>query len=163
LRLGWILAPGTVVEQAIKVHAWVNSCADTFSQYVALEVFRSPENLREHAPWYREHRAALLDTMRDSGLRYIAPDGAFYVCVRLPEGTSSIAAADELIERFDVVAIPGIAFGDAMEGWLRCSWVAPKASVREGIMRIAEYCASLEQLADRNGLYIDELVNAEGR
>jgi aspartate aminotransferase len=145
LRLGWILAPSAFVEQAIKVHAWATSCADTFSQFVALEVFRLPENLREHASWYCDHRSALLDALRDSGLRFIEPDGAFYVCVRLPEGASSLAAADELIERFDVVAIPGIAFGDAMEGWLRCSWVAPKASVREGIGRIAEYCASLAE------------------
>jgi aspartate/methionine/tyrosine aminotransferase len=159
LRLGWILAPSAFVEQAIKVHAWATSCADTFSQYVALEVFRSPENLREHAPWYREQRAALLDAVRGTGLRFIEPDGAFYICLRLPEGTSSIAAADRLIESFDVVAIPGLAFGDAMEGWLRCSWVAPQTSVRDGIARIAEYCATL---TDRNGLYVDELVNAEG-
>ncbi len=145
LRLGWILGPSDVVEEAIKVHAWATSCADTFSQYVALEVFRSTGNLQEHAPWYREHRTRLLEALRTSGLRFVEPEGAFYFCVRLPDGVSSLAAANDLVERFDVVAIPGIAFGDSMEGWLRCSWVAPPEFVREGIARIAEYCARFSQ------------------
>ena len=124
------------MEQAIKVHAWVASCADTFAQYVALEIFRSPANLREHAPWYREQRARV----RESGLPFVDPEGAFYVCVRLPEGIASLAAAADLIEQFDVVAIPGIAFGESMEGWLRLSWVAQAQRVREGVARIAEFC-----------------------
>ncbi|MGA8660741.1 MAG: hypothetical protein WB644_00390, partial [Candidatus Cybelea sp.] len=73
------------------------------------------------------------------------PEGAFYVCVRLPEGMASLAAANDLIERFDVVAIPGIAFGKSMEGWLRLSWVAQAERVRDGVARIVEYCAQLPQ------------------
>jgi aspartate/methionine/tyrosine aminotransferase len=138
LRLGWILGPGAFLEQATKVHAWAVSCADSFAQYVALEIFRSPENLQEHAPWYREQRARVRAILTESGLPFVDPEGAFYVCVRLPEGTASLDAAVDLIERFDVVAIPGIAFGESMEGWLRLSWVA--APVRDGVARIAEFC-----------------------
>ena len=145
LRLGWILGPDAFVEQAIKVHAWAVSCADTFAQYVALEIFRSPANLQEHAPWYREQRARVREMLEESGLRFVDPEGAFYVCVRLPEGITSLAAAGDLIERFDVVAIPGIAFGKSLEGWLRLSWVAQAERVREGVARIAEYCAQLPE------------------
>jgi aspartate aminotransferase len=141
LRLGWILGPGSFVEQAIKVHAWVASCADTFAQYVALEIFRSPANLQEHALWYREQRARVREILEGSGLRFVDPEGAFYVCVRLPDGMTSLEAADDLIERFDVVAIPGIAFGTSLEGWLRLSWVGQAERVREGVARIAEYCS----------------------
>jgi aminotransferase len=140
LRLGWILAPESFIEHAIKAHAWVTSCTDTFAQAVALHVFGELEGVREHAPWYREHRAILVRALEEIGLRYVAPDGTFYVCVRLPDGTSSIDAANELIDRHDVLAIPGIAFGDAMESWLRVSWVAPPDRVREGLARIAQYC-----------------------
>lgn len=143
LRLGWILGPAAFLEQAIKVHAWAVSCADTFAQYVALEVFRSPENLQEHASWYRKHRALMREVLEDSSLPFVDPEGAFYVCVRLPKGTLSLDAAYDLIGRFDVVAIPGIAFGDCMEGWLRLSWVATAERVREGVARIAEFCAQL--------------------
>ena len=143
LRLGWILGPAAFLEQAIKVHAWAVSCADTIAQYVAREVFRSPGNLQENAPWYREHRALMREVLEDSSLPFVDPEGAFYVCVRLPKGTPSLDASNALIGRFDVVAIPGIAFGESMEGWLRLSWVANAQRVRDGVARIAEYCAQL--------------------
>ncbi|HLY00972.1 MAG TPA: pyridoxal phosphate-dependent aminotransferase [Candidatus Cybelea sp.] len=143
LRLGWILGPGAFVGQAIKVHAWAVSCADTFAQYIALEVFRDPGNLQEHAPWYREHRALAREALEESSLPFVDPEGAFYVCVRLPNGTRSLDAAHDLIGRFDVVAIPGIAFGESLEGWLRLSFVASAERMRDGVARIAEYCAKL--------------------
>lgn len=139
LRLGWILGPSDFVASAIKVHAWATSCADTFAQYVALEVFRSPENLREHASWYREHREEVRRALEDTSLPFVDPDGAFYVCVRLPKNTCSLDAAHRLADFFDVICVPGVAFGNAMEGWLRCSWVAPIERVREGIARVADY------------------------
>lgn len=139
LRLGWILGPAPLIAEATKVHAWVTSCADTFAQRVALEIFQT-EALREHAEWYRARRSELVAALEESGLRYVAPDGSFYVCVKLADGTDSIAAAYELIDRYDVIAIPGVAFGPALEGWLRLSWVADPEVVRAGIGRIAEYC-----------------------
>ncbi|MBV9334201.1 MAG: pyridoxal phosphate-dependent aminotransferase [Candidatus Eremiobacteraeota bacterium] len=140
LRLGWILAPHDFVTQAIKVHAWLASCADTFAQRVALHVFETPGALQEHAPWYREQRVGLIDALERTGLRYIAPEGTFYACIRLSSGVPSYDAAHELIERYDVVAIPGIAFGEAMEGWLRLSWVSSPDRIATGLERIAEYC-----------------------
>ncbi len=75
-------------------------------------------------------------------LHYAPIDGAFYACVRLHDGANSLVAANELIDRHDVVAIPGVAFGAALEGWLRLSWVAPIDDVREGIARIARYISA---------------------
>ncbi len=142
LRLGWILAPESFIEHAIKAHAWVTSCADTFAQYAALHVFTQVGGVQEHAPWYRDQRREVLLGLHESGLRFVTPEGSFYACVRLPDGTSSLEAANELIARHDVLAIPGAAFGDELEGWLRLSWVAPPDRVREGIARIAAYCAA---------------------
>ena len=140
LRLGWLLGPSAIISQAIKVHAWATSCADTFAQRVALAVFQTPGGVQEHAAWYRERRVELLAALQAGGLRFILPEGTFYVCVRLPEGVSSMQAATELIEHYDVVAIPGIAFGPSMEGWLRLSWVSSPDRVARGLDRIAEYC-----------------------
>jgi aspartate aminotransferase len=142
LRLGWILAPSTFVDEAIKVHAWITSCADTFAQQVALHIFETPNALQEHANWYRERRLELLAALHESALPFVEQEGSFYACVRLPEGARSLEAAGELAERYDVIAIPGIAFGPSMEGWLRLSWVGPPERVRDGILRIADYCAS---------------------
>ena len=141
LRLGWLLGPTSFIEQAIKVHAWLTSCADTFAQRVALQVFQTAA-LQEHWVWYRERRVDLLRALRESGLRFVSPDGTFYVCVRLPQGMRSLEAANELIEDYDVVTIPGIAFGFSMEGWLRLSWVAAPDQVAAGLRRIAQYCNS---------------------
>lgn len=142
LRLGWILAPHAFVAAAIKVHAWLASCADTFAQRVALHVFETPDGLQEHAQWYREQRAVLVNALQGTGLHYVAPEGTFYACIRLGNGVSSYDAAHELIERYDVVGIPGIAFGEAMEGWLRLSWVSSPDRIATGLARIAEYCAT---------------------
>lgn len=141
MRLGWLLGPSVFIEQAIKVHAWATSCADTFAQRMALHVFQMPGGLQEHAPWYRERRLELLPALQRSDLQFVRPEGTFYVCVRLAEGANSLEAAYELIERYDVVAIPGVAFGPSMEGWLRLSWVASPDQVAAGLDRIAQYCA----------------------
>ncbi len=140
IRLGWILGNAEFVEQAAKVHAWATSCADTFAQRVALHIFES-NAVGEHAAWYRERVQDVVMALRESGLRFIEPDGAFYCCVKLPDGVSSLDAALKLVEELDVVAIPGIAFGESFEGWLRLSWVAPLESLREGLRRIAAFCA----------------------
>jgi aspartate aminotransferase len=142
LRLGWLLGPEKFVEHAIKTHSWVTSCADTFAQAVALHVFTTPGAVAEHAAWYKGRHALLLSALRKSALSFVPPEGAFYVCVGLPDGLSSMRAADEIIERYDVLTIPGVAFGSALEGWLRVSWVAPSDRVAEGLGRIAEYCAT---------------------
>lgn len=142
LRIGWFIAPAPFVEQAIKTHAWVISCADTFGQYVARRIFADPNGLREHAEWYADHRTAVLEALRASGLYHAPIAGSFYAAVRLPEGRSSLDAAIALIENENVVTIPGSAFGACFEGWLRLSWVAPITSVRGGIERIAAYCAA---------------------
>lgn len=140
LRLGWILGPEKFVEQAVKAHAWVTSCTDTFAQHVALHVFSTPGGIREHAAWYAQQRAGVIEALEEHGLHYAPIDGAFYACVRLPDGTRSLDASHDLIEKHDVVAIPGIAFGPELEGWLRLSWVAPIERVREGLARITRYC-----------------------
>jgi aspartate aminotransferase len=140
LRLGWILAPGDFVEQAIKSHAWLTSCTDTFAQRVALDIFTQLGGVNEHVSWYRGQWAGVMEALRTAGVRFIAPEGSFYACIQLPSGRGSYDAALQLIDEYDVLAIPGIAFGESFEGWLRLSWVAPLDRVREGIARVARYC-----------------------
>ncbi|MDQ2864767.1 MAG: pyridoxal phosphate-dependent aminotransferase, partial [Candidatus Eremiobacteraeota bacterium] len=139
LRLGWIIGPEAFIDQAIKAHAWLTSCADTFAQQVALSIFRTKDGISEHAGWYAAQHAGVVDALSSSGMRYLRPEGSFYACVQLPRGTASLDGALALLARRDVLAIPGSAFGACFEGWLRLSWVAPIDRVREGVKRIAEY------------------------
>jgi aspartate/methionine/tyrosine aminotransferase len=137
LRIGWTIAPAPLCDEIVKVHAWLTSTASTFGQRVALGIFEEPGALAEQAAWYRTQRAAVLGVMRASALRYVEPEGAFYVCVQPAGVTDSLAAALTLIERDDVIAIPGRTFGSTLEGWLRLSWVAPLEVFREGVARVA--------------------------
>ena len=141
LRLGWAIAPKEIAAAMVKTHAWVTSCASTFAQRVAMEIFNTPGALHEHQVWYRAQLELVRGALQASRMRYIAPEGAFYACVALPDGMKSLQAAHELADTQGVIAIPGIAFGEAMEGWLRLSWVADPAQVDEGLTRIARYCA----------------------
>lgn len=137
LRVGWALAPSPAIQAIVKTHAWVTSTASTFGQRVALEIFAEPGALREHSAWYARRRGEVVAALRTSRLDFIEPDGAFYVCVRLPRGTDSVAAAHLLVEERGVVAIPGRIFGSALEGWLRLSFVAALDAFTEGLRRIA--------------------------
>ncbi|MEO6913436.1 MAG: pyridoxal phosphate-dependent aminotransferase [Candidatus Baltobacteraceae bacterium] len=147
LRLGWALAPAEIAPSIVKAHAWVTSCADTFAQQVALHIFRQPGGLIEHGSWYVDQRSHVMQALRKSTLRFIVPEGSFYAAVALPPGLSSLKAAHELADAYDVIAIPGIAFGPCFEGWLRLSWVSPIEMVREGISRIAEFAATNRSVA----------------
>ncbi|MDP9018685.1 MAG: pyridoxal phosphate-dependent aminotransferase [Candidatus Eremiobacteraeota bacterium] len=142
LRLGWSLAPKEIAPAIVKAHAWVTSCASTFAQRVALEIFKTPGGLQEHAGWYREQALGVNESLIASGLRFIQPEGSFYACVALPAGIDSLTAAHTLADQYDVIAIPGVAFGASFEGWLRLSWVAPLELVHDGLTRIAEFCRS---------------------
>lgn len=137
MRIGWLLAPAGAIEPLVKTHAWVTSTASSFGQRVAYEIFGEPGALTEQSAWYRAQRERVIAALDASGLEYVPIDGAFYVCVRLPRGTDSLAAALELVERRNVVTIPGRIFGDTLEGWLRLSWVAPIDQFEEGLRRIA--------------------------
>jgi aspartate/methionine/tyrosine aminotransferase len=94
-----------------------------------------------------------MDDFERSGLHFIQPDGTFYACVRLRDGMSSYDAAHELIERYDVVAIPGIAFGEAMEGWLRLSWVCSPDRIATGLARISEFLHASERALGKPTLH----------
>lgn len=140
LRLGWFLAPAPFVETAIKVHAWIASCAGTYAQSVAFDIFRTPGGIGEHAAWYRERVQSVRELLAASGLRALPIDGTFFACVRLSDGAApSLESALALADERNVLAIPGVAFGPCFDRWLRLSWVTGDDAVREGLRRIASW------------------------
>jgi aspartate/methionine/tyrosine aminotransferase len=140
LRLGWLIAPREVMPQVVKMHGWVTSCASTFAQRVAFEIFAA-KDLGGHREWYAAQRAGAIAAARAVGLEALEPDGAFYLCLRIgdPDG---LGFAESLIDERDVVAVPAHIFGDVLRGWLRTSFVAPLDAIREGYARIAEHAES---------------------
>jgi len=137
IRLGWAIAPADIVPALGKVHGWVSSCASTYAQRVAYDIFAS-DDLAGHREWYAAQRAAALAAAGEHGLEAVEPPGAFYVCLNLGVRNGR-RFAEALIEHCDVVAVPGEAFGATMTGWLRTSFVAPADRIREGYARIAAF------------------------
>jgi len=140
LRLGWLAGPEEVVAAATKVHQFVNTSASTFSQRVAMELFGGGR-LGAHRESYAMTRGRLLAAAKRYGVPLIAPEGAFYAFVELPGSAArdSQSAARELLEQQRVVTVPGRAFGEGGEGWIRMSWVVSPDLVEEGVRRIAEW------------------------
>ncbi len=138
LRLGWFMAPAEVMPALLKVHQFAVSCASTFSQRVGLAIFQQ-DLLGEHRSHYAAQREFLVEQLDREGLGAVMPEGGFYAMIRLTGAWSgdSTQAAFALLERKNVVAIPGAAFG--AEGWLRISWVAPRETLATGLSRIHEF------------------------
>lgn len=138
LRLGWVMAPRSCMGAITKVHQFVNTAASTFSQQVALAIFGTPGALEAHRPHYATQREQLLTVATKQGLTVVMPEGSFYCLLRIPQvGADSIAMAHRLIDEANVVTIPGKAFGDSAEGWLRLSFLAKPEKMATGIQRIA--------------------------
>jgi aminotransferase len=144
LRLGWLIGPEGVIDDAVKVHQFVNTAASTFSQRVAIELFRDPAALGSQRPWYTAMHGRLLDAAGRAGLTLVRPEGAFYALIRLPPGVAgdSVAAAERLLEAERVVTVPGRAFGVSAEGWLRVSWAVTEETLEEGIRRIGRFLSA---------------------
>jgi aspartate/methionine/tyrosine aminotransferase len=106
-----------------------------------MHIFTTPGALSEHTQWYVQQRCEVMRALDESGLRYITPEGAFYACVALPGGLDSRTAAHGLADEYDVIAVPGVAFGAVFNHWLRLTWVSPPERVREGLRRIARFTA----------------------
>lgn len=145
LRLGWAIAPEDVTAQVIKLHGWVASCASTYSQRVATEVFRTGD-LGSHRGWYAAQLDQVLNLARSMGVRHIEPEGAFYVCVDAGVADDR-AFANDLLEQRDVVAIPASIFSRNMRGWLRTSFVAPFDQYKEGFERLVAFAESAKKVA----------------
>ncbi|GAC1302450.1 MAG: pyridoxal phosphate-dependent aminotransferase [Vulcanimicrobiaceae bacterium] len=149
LRLGWLVAPNDVMPQIVKLHGWLTSCASTFAQRVALEIFAANE-LGAHRSWYASQRERVLDALAATPLDFVVPQGAFYCCVRVG-APDTLAFARALVAERDVIAVPGDVFGPSLAGWLRTSFVAPLPEIREGLARIADFAERYVALASSVG------------
>lgn len=141
LRIGWLRAPADLMGAVHRCHQLMTTAASTFSQRVALEVFGAGR-VGEHRSHYRQRRFRLLELLgSELALDWVDPEGAFYLMVRIPGQKSSLDVARRLLEEQRVVTVPGIAFGEACEGWLRVSWAGSPEVVAEGLRRVSRFLA----------------------
>ncbi|MBQ6353500.1 MAG: aminotransferase class I/II-fold pyridoxal phosphate-dependent enzyme [Lachnospiraceae bacterium] len=144
-RLGYVCRPQIIIEQMFKVHQYAIMCAPTNSQYAALvglqTCMKEVEQMRES---YDERRRFLMKEFRRIGLPCFEPFGAFYVFPCIKEfGMTSEEFATELLKDQKVAVVPGTAFGDCGEGFLRISYAYSLDDLRTAIGRLEAFIKKL--------------------
>ena len=141
-RLGFIFAPANFTAQLIKSHQYLVTAANTMAQHAAVEALTVGKNDAEPMKKeYIQRRDYIMEKMTDFGFEIIKPDGAFYIFAKIPAGydQDSFAFLKDFAHKKAVAFIPGAAFGQYGEGYVRLSYAASMGTIREAMKRLEEY------------------------
>ena len=146
-RLGYACGPHTIIEQMTKIHQFAIMCAPTTSQYAAVEALKNGDaDVEEMKLSYNQRRRFLLNAFQEMGLECFEPFGAFYVFPCIKEfGMTSDEFANAFLEAEKVAAVPGTAFGDSGEGFLRISYAYSLDTLREAMTRLNRFITKLRE------------------
>ena len=144
-RLGYACGPKEIIGQMLKVHQFAIMCAPTTSQYAAVSALRNGDKdvamMREQ---YNQRRRFLLHRFKEMGLECFEPFGAFYIFPCIKEfGMTSDQFATELLQAKKVAVVPGTAFGNSGEGFLRISYAYSLEDLKVALGRIEEFINDL--------------------
>ena len=144
-RLGYACAPAPLIEAMMKIHQYAMLCAPMTSQAAALEALENGEAaMLEMRESYHQRRDFVVGRLNDIGIECHSPGGAFYVFPDIRKfGISSQEFAMRLLEDEDVAAVPGDAFGQAGEGFLRCCYATSLDELKTAMDRIERFVATL--------------------
>ena len=144
-RLGYVCAPKEIIDVIYKIHQYAIMSAPTTSQYAAVEALRNgDEDIKKMRDDYDMRRRFTVNAFREIGLDCFEPEGAFYVfpCIK-STGLSSEDFCERLIMAKHVAVIPGNAFGDCGEGFIRVSYCYSIDNIKEAVRRIGEFVKEL--------------------
>lgn len=148
-RLGYICGPREIVAQMTKIHQFAIMCAPTTSQYAAVEAMKNGDNdVKQMREAYNQRRRYLMHAFKEMNLPCFEPFGAFYVFPCIKEfGLTSEEFAMRLLEEEHVAVVPGTAFGNSGEGFLRISYAYSVDALKVAMERIARF---IERLRTQN-------------
>ncbi|ARI77671.1 aminotransferase A [Halobacillus mangrovi] len=140
-RIGYILAPAWLSKHMLKVHQYNVSCASSISQYAALEALTNgKEDPSRMKTAYMERKKYVEDRLTQMGIEYTSPDGAFYIFPKLQiEGKTTFALALQLVKEAGLALVPGDAFSQYGEGYLRLSYAYSLETLEEGLYRLENF------------------------
>ena len=144
-RLGYACGPHAIIQQMTKIHQFAIMCAPTTSQYAAVEALKNGDaDVEEMKLSYNQRRRFLMNAFEEMGLECFEPFGAFYVFPCIKEfGMTSEEFANAFLEAEKVAAVPGTAFGDSGEGFLRISYAYSLDTLREAMTRLSRFISKL--------------------
>ncbi|MBR3173275.1 MAG: aminotransferase class I/II-fold pyridoxal phosphate-dependent enzyme [Eubacterium sp.] len=145
-RLGYAAGSKVIMEQMLKIHQYAIMCAPTMSQYAAVDALQHGEKdvqvMRES---YNQRRRFLMNAFKEMGLECFEPFGAFYVFPNIKKyGLSSEEFATRLLKEEKVAVVPGTAFGDCGEGFLRISYAYSLDNLKLALDRVKNFIERLD-------------------
>lgn len=146
-RLGYACAPKEITTQMLKIHQFAIMCAPTTSQYAAVEALRNgDDDVLEMKEAYNQRRRFLMHAFQEMGLECFEPFGAFYAfpCIR-EFGMTSDEFATKFLKEEKVAIVPGTAFGDCGEGFLRISYASSMENLKIAMERLSNFVARLRK------------------
>lgn len=146
-RLGYVAGPRAIMEQMTKVHQFCIMAAPTTSQYAAIEALRScDDEVEEMRTAYNQRRRYLVHAFKEMGLECFEPEGAFYIFPSIKKfGMSSEEFATRLLNEEKIAIVPGSAFGECGEGYLRVSYAYSIEELKEALGRLKRFISRLEK------------------
>lgn len=146
-RLGYACGPKEIIEQMFKIHQFAIMCAPTTSQYAAVEALKNgDEDVAKMREAYDQRRRYLMHAFKEMGLQCFEPYGAFYVFPCIKEfGMSSEEFANRFLSEEKVAVVPGTAFGDCGEGFLRISYAYSLENLKAALERLKRFVERLRE------------------
>lgn len=144
-RLGYACGPKVILKQILKIHQFAIMCAPTTSQYAAIEALRhGDDDVEKMRDEYDRRRRFLLNAFDEMGIECFEPYGAFYMFPSIKKfGMSSDEFATRLLKEEKIAVVPGTAFGDCGEGFLRISYAYSIDDLKAALERIGRFIEKL--------------------
>ena len=145
-RLGYTAGPAEIMKQMTKIHQFAIMCAPTSSQYAAVEALKNGDkDVEVMRDSYNQRRRFLLNAFKEMNLECFEPFGAFYMFPSIKRfGMTSDEFANRLLQEEKVAVVPGTAFGDCGEGFLRISYAYSIDNLKEAIGRLKKFVERLD-------------------
>lgn len=146
-RLGYVAAPAPLAEQMLKIHQYAIMCAPTVSQFAAVEALSGcEEDVKKMRSEYDMRRRWIVKALNDIGLDCFEPMGAFYVFPSIKStGLSSEEFCERLLYEHNVAVVPGNAFGECGEGFIRISYAYSLKHLMTAVERMKEFIEDVKR------------------
>jgi len=140
-RLGYSCAPREITAAMLKIHQYTILCAPTLSQYAAIEALQCCERaVVEMRDEYKKRRDLIVEGFNQLGLKTLLPEGAFYAFADISgTGMSSEAFCMNLLSEEKVAVVPGTAFGESGEGFIRASYASSFAKIETALSKMEKF------------------------
>ncbi len=147
-RLGYAAGPADIIQAMTKIHQFTMLCAPITAQKAAIEALRHGEAQRNKmVEEYNRRRRFFIKGLNDIGMNCFEPKGAFYAFPSIAAtGMSSLAFSEALLREEKVAVVPGDAFGQSGEGYVRCSYASSLVNIQEALVRMGRFIAKHQKL-----------------